>query len=232
MEKIVVLTMIFLISSVIGWIIEVIYRSIAQKRIVNPGFLQGPYLPVYGFGSLTLYLISSLPVGFGFKLAGFILATTLLELVTGLFFINNFGIRLWDYSDNRLNYRGIICPLYSFFWGLFSLIYYFFMYKPLTGILAAIASSTVLTFFLGIVCGLFFVDVYQSFDMAYRIRAVLKAAAKKRKEARLNLNIFEDRVREQLRNLKEENMITRYFRPLMKMSSDDIKKYMAKFLRK
>ena len=38
----------FLSFSLIGWIIEVIYRSWAAKKFVNPGALIGPYLPIYG----------------------------------------------------------------------------------------------------------------------------------------------------------------------------------------
>ena len=47
----------FGLYSFIGWIIEVIYRSREQKKLVNPGFLYGPFLPIYGFGAvLVIYL--------------------------------------------------------------------------------------------------------------------------------------------------------------------------------
>jgi uncharacterized membrane protein len=35
-----------------GWILETLYRSLTQQQIVNPGFLKGPFLPLYG--SFTL----------------------------------------------------------------------------------------------------------------------------------------------------------------------------------
>ena len=40
------------VYSVIGWFYECIVESIRQKKIVNRGFLNGPYCPIYGFGSL------------------------------------------------------------------------------------------------------------------------------------------------------------------------------------
>ena len=37
---------------------------------------------------------------------------TLIELIGGLISLKN-KIRLWDYRDRWLNYKGIICPLFS-----------------------------------------------------------------------------------------------------------------------
>jgi uncharacterized protein len=44
----------FVLFSLLGWILEVIYRSVKQGRPVNPGFLTGPYLPLYGFSVVAL----------------------------------------------------------------------------------------------------------------------------------------------------------------------------------
>ena len=48
----------FAIYSFMGWILEVIYRSITQRKFVNAGFLFGPFVPIYGFGALFVILIS------------------------------------------------------------------------------------------------------------------------------------------------------------------------------
>lgn len=34
---------------------------------------------------------------------------TLLELVAGLIFVKGFKVRLWDYTNDRGNFKGIIC---------------------------------------------------------------------------------------------------------------------------
>ena len=46
----------FLFFSLLGWIIEALYRSAIDRRLINPGFLAGPYLPIYGFGGLIFGL--------------------------------------------------------------------------------------------------------------------------------------------------------------------------------
>ena len=56
----------FIIFSTTGWILEVIYRSLNNKKIVNPGFLTGPYLPIYGIGAVIIttiaYATISMPI--------------------------------------------------------------------------------------------------------------------------------------------------------------------------
>ena len=43
------LAFLFLIGSVLGWGLEVIFRRFfSAHHWVNPGFLVGPYLPLYG----------------------------------------------------------------------------------------------------------------------------------------------------------------------------------------
>jgi uncharacterized protein len=44
----------FAFFSVTGWVLEVLYRSLRKRRPVNPGFLNGPYLPLYGTSALAL----------------------------------------------------------------------------------------------------------------------------------------------------------------------------------
>ena len=48
----------FFIYAIIGWIVEVIYVFIIDKKLVNRGFLIGPYIPIYGVCAtiMTLYL--------------------------------------------------------------------------------------------------------------------------------------------------------------------------------
>ena len=46
----------FIIYSVIGWIVEEIDMLVFEKKIVNRGFLIGPYCPIYGFGSLVIII--------------------------------------------------------------------------------------------------------------------------------------------------------------------------------
>ncbi len=47
----------FAIYSFMGWIIEVIYRSITQRKFVNAGFLYGPFIPIYGIGAAFIIIL-------------------------------------------------------------------------------------------------------------------------------------------------------------------------------
>ena len=81
-------------------------------------FLNGPLCPIYGFGMVGLLAVlggwrrNLLAVFFiGMALA------TLLELVGGYLLYRLFHTRWWDYSQNRGNLGGFICPKFSLLWG-------------------------------------------------------------------------------------------------------------------
>jgi Predicted membrane protein len=77
----------FAIYSFMGWIIEVIYRSITQRKFVNAGFLFGPFIPIYGFGALFIILLQYFIHSWYFipRLIIFGLALTVVEYMIGYF---------------------------------------------------------------------------------------------------------------------------------------------------
>ena len=119
---------IFYLGSTFGWTIELFFRRIVHKKWVNPGFLIGPYLPIYGFGLFFLtniyFIFQSQSINpiIIILLMGFVM--TLIELIGGLISLKN-KIRLWDYRDRWLNYKGIICPLFSVIWTIVGALYYY-----------------------------------------------------------------------------------------------------------
>ena len=54
MSKFLIFVFIFFIGSMLGWLLELIFRRLVHKKWINPGFLIGPYLPIYGFGLCAL----------------------------------------------------------------------------------------------------------------------------------------------------------------------------------
>ncbi|MBO5194336.1 MAG: putative ABC transporter permease, partial [Bacteroidales bacterium] len=50
---------VFFIFSFLGYISEVLYCSIGERRFINRGFLKGPIIPIYGFGGLVILLFLS-----------------------------------------------------------------------------------------------------------------------------------------------------------------------------
>lgn len=166
------LAFLFCIGSLLGWCIEVLFRRFfSAKKWINPGFLVGPYLPLYGFSLCTLYLLAMLeefiPISFPVLrklvlLAVMALCVTAIEYVTGLIFIKRLKIKLWDYSDCWGNVDGVICPLFTFFWALLSAAYYFLIHPHILGALEWLAQNLAFSFFIGVFYGVFAIDLVHS----------------------------------------------------------------------
>lgn len=99
----------FFIYSFLGWTVESIGCSIASKRTINRGFLNGPICPVYGFGAV---IVISLLGRFNNVVIVFLLGmilTTILEYFTGFILETLFHAKWWDYSDRKFNIKGRVC---------------------------------------------------------------------------------------------------------------------------
>ena len=65
MELFLTILFLFFLGSTFGWVLELFYRRFfSAKKWLNPGFLVGPYLPLYGFGLILLYLLASIRLNF------------------------------------------------------------------------------------------------------------------------------------------------------------------------
>lgn len=168
---------IFFIGSILGWIIELVFRRICHGKLVNPGFLTGPYLPIYGFGLLSLTVMHILFTGLDLHplvtifLMGVVM--TLIELIGGLFALKQ-KVRLWDYSDRWMNYKGIICPLYSAIWLLMGAIYYYFLYDPLMYAVNWFNENISFSYVIGIFTGFILIDFFYSTKLYIKIRKYAK----------------------------------------------------------
>ncbi len=110
----------FVVYSLAGWIIEVIFHATVKGQVVNRGFLNGPVCHVYGFGMilvLAIYNYVGIDNAFVIFLEGLIF-TTLIELAAGFILAKFFHARWWDYSKMPLNLNGYICAGFSIIWGL------------------------------------------------------------------------------------------------------------------
>lgn len=190
MDLFLCLCVLFCVGSISGWVIELFYRRFfSSHKWINPGFLTGPYLPLYGFGVALLFLIIyylhfdewfNLPRIVNDLLIILVLgiAMTIIELIAGLIFIDGLKIKLWDYSTRPLNYKGIICPLFSLIWTLVGALFYYFLYDPFVNLLNWFATTSLqdayIPFFLGIFYGVFIVDLNNSLQLTVKIRKLAK----------------------------------------------------------
>lgn len=166
---------IFCLFSFIGWILELVYRSLMEKRLVNPGFMTGCVVPLYGFGAVILNIICNLiiKIDSNYKvLLLFIVSTlilSLLEFISGFILYKFMHLKLWDYSMYKYNYKGFICLGFSFVWGFLSLIFYLFIYPWINNISMNIVSNNLGIFLLGIYTGMFIIDLCVSINLLNKL---------------------------------------------------------------
>ena len=116
---------IFYMGCTLGWFLELFYRRLAHGKWINPGFLIGPYLPIYGFGLVILtfvYLLfkdSSLNPIIIILLMGVLM--TIIEFIGGLIGLMN-NVKLWDYSDQLFNIGKYISLTASLTWAISSIL--------------------------------------------------------------------------------------------------------------
>lgn len=121
----------FFAYSFLGWVLESVYKTWQEKEIVNSGFLTGPLCPIYGAGGLLISLmhvslsqyLGQGPLSILSQLVIAVLMTSLLEYVTGDIMQKVFNKRWWDYSEEKFNVKGHVCPKFSLAWGVLTLVF-------------------------------------------------------------------------------------------------------------
>lgn len=113
----------FLIYSLIGWCVEVCFAALQHRKFVNRGFVNGPFCPIYGFGSILLMLfLPELTDNIFFLFLGGAILSAVLEYITGITLEKIFRQKLWSYSKIRYNIGGYVCLRYTLLWGLLSVL--------------------------------------------------------------------------------------------------------------
>lgn len=202
MEALLEYLFLFCACATAGWLLEVVYRAFRHRKVVNPGFLTGCCLPIYGMGGSILYFLSGLKLRFlpnEFLRVAFILLIamvimTAIELVGGLIAVRYFRVRLWDYSEEWMNFQGVICPKFSLIWGVVCAVFYFLIYPPLQEIAERVVELPLLILGVGFYLGVLAVDLAHSLRLMQRMR---QYAAQMR--THINLDQLKVRAREHFR---------------------------------
>lgn len=135
----------FLIYSVIGWLIEVTNCSINEKKFVMRGFLIGPYCPI--FGTVAILMILLLKKYIGDPIVLFIMATviaTVVEYATSYLLEKIFKIRWWDYSEKKYNVNGRVALTTSLMFGILGLALMYYINPFLVKVLESINHNTLI----------------------------------------------------------------------------------------
>ena len=161
---------IFFTYSVIGWILESILVSIKENKIINRGFLIGPYCPIYGTGALGMILYLE-----QYKnniVTVFFLAVTLcsiLEYVTSYLMEKLFKTRWWDYSKEKFNLNGRICGKNACIFGIGGILLIYIVHPLLKNILKSI-NPTILLIIIIICLILFTIDTIISLNIVNKFK--------------------------------------------------------------
>ena len=137
----------FAIYSFSGWVLEVIYRSVRQRKYINAGFLFGPFVPIYGTGAVVViwlhHYFSQWNYVWQFIIFG--LALTAMEYAVGALAEKVFKLKLWDYSDSKFNLHGRVCLHFSAAWTILAVVFLFVIHPAVSGFVVLLSSEILQT---------------------------------------------------------------------------------------
>lgn len=186
--------LLFIIYSFIGWIMEVCVFFIRDKRLINRGFLIGPYCPIYGFCSVLMILTFGKYIATPFAL--FIMAAvvcTFFEYITSFIMEKLFHARWWNYTDVPFNINGRVCLHNSLLFGLLGVLLIYIV-NPLLGENIKDIPQEQLIYFSSALLIVFIVDFVISFNVISKVKSTASNLIQKD-----NTEEISEKVREILR---------------------------------
>jgi uncharacterized membrane protein len=109
----------FLVYSVLGWLLETIWWAIRKRTFANRGFLNGPVCSIYGIAALLMSVflrdLHGNPV---FLFLGCAITGAAVELIGGRVLEHLGAGRWWDYSGKRFQLGGYVSLGSAILWGL------------------------------------------------------------------------------------------------------------------
>lgn len=204
MEVFLTYFLLFIIYSLLGWLIESIFCAFIDKKFINRGFLIGPYCPIYGVGAIimTLYLTQYKDNPITVFLLASILCS-ILEYLTSYIMEKIFKTRWWDYSNHKFNLNGRICLSNTLGFGFLSLVV-IYITNPFFFHLIDIVPNLAMIIISIIIFLIFITDVGLSFNIIYKIKKTADSIKTIRKDNTeeiskkvrkiLNTKIFQRRI--------------------------------------
>lgn len=141
------LALFFIVYSFLGWVMESTVRTIAEKKLINTGFLYGPFCPIYGIGALIMLVFLE-----RFKNNIFILfiisfiVLSIWEYIVGWLLEKIFKTKYWDYSKHKFNIKGRVCLTNSIAWGVLGVLFVKYIHPFLSKLIFKVPSTILLIF--------------------------------------------------------------------------------------
>ena len=225
-----------MIYSIIGWVYESTICSIGHRKLINRGFLNGPYCPIYGTGAVLVLLVLGRiqnPVLLFFAGA---VVTCSLEYLTSWLMEKLFHARWWDYSKRKFNIGGRVCLIGAVVFGAFSVVLVLVLHPFVNSLTDRLTDAA-----LNWICAILFVGIVS--DLVVTVKGLLGTHAvfaeyavllqQKRKELadRLRTGATEERAklreaaaygeeeRERIRRVTEEERDRFYAKLQMRLNA-------------
>lgn len=161
---------------------EVVFIAIQNKRLINRGFLIGPYCPIYGCGALFITIVlgrySYDPLVL-FVMS--VVACGILEYITSWAMEVLFKARWWDYSNQKFNLNGRVCLRNLVAFGVLGLVVIYILNPKIIQLLESLSTTTLKKTSL-IISIIFIIDSIISFIVIFGFRKVTKNINSQRKE--------------------------------------------------
>lgn len=164
----------FIIYSIAGWVLESVYRSFCEKKLINTGFLNGPFCPIYGIGAIIMFLFLE---HFQENILGLFIISFLIlsiwEYVVGVLLEKAFKTKYWDYSDHKINIKGRVCLFNSICWGVLGVFFIKYIH-PYVENKIQIINPYILKIIICVILSLFLIDTIISIVKTKNIKTALQ----------------------------------------------------------
>lgn len=196
---------------------ESVVRSISERKLINTGFLKGPFCPIYGIGATIMFLFLD---GFENKpilLFGiaFIMLTSW-EYIVGVLLETVFHTKYWDYSEHKFNFQGRICLTNSICWGILGVLFVKYIHPFIQEMIAKV-DTNLLNYIIAILFVILIADTISSIIHVKNIKATLEKIENINKEIKEKLkeikalkkgkeekSIATENIQQMIENLKKK----------------------------
>lgn len=184
----------FIIYSFLGWGMESIVRSISEKKLINTGFLHGPFCPIYGIGAIIMVVfLDEFKENIIFLFLISFVVLTLWEYVVGVLLETIFKTRYWDYSNQKFNFQGRVCLVNSICWGTLGVLFVKYIHPFIQSLISKV-DIQLLQYVISIISIVIIVDMIVSIIKVKNIKTTLE-----------KIEALNNEIKEKLKEIKTLN---------------------------
>jgi len=169
--------LLFFLFSFAGWCWETSLYLVKEHRLINRGFLSGPFLPIYGFGAMLL-LGLCLPLAQRPLLAcaAGMIAASAFEYAAGAAIEKLLYVRYWDYTGSIWSIGGHVCLLSALTWAAMTGLLIYGIWPAVYPVIARVPDAAALAAG-GMLCAYAGVDAIASLRLKRRCVAAKEGTA-------------------------------------------------------